>query len=102
TAERGSRFEDREVFATEPAMSINKRNIDTGELSKDSPGPIRPSGTGTHEVHRVGVERATEDPQLRGVEGRKAGAPGQAELQLDAVEVDPDAPVSELEQEHLR
>ena len=84
-------------------MSINKRNIDDGELSKDSPGPIRPSGTGTHEVHRVEAERAAEDPQLRGVEGRKAGAPGQAELQLDTVEeADPDAPMSDEQKEHLR
>ena len=84
-------------------MSINKRNIDTDDLAKPSQGTAMPSGTGTHEVHRVEAERAAEDPQLRGVEGRKSGAPGQAELQLDTVEeADPDAPMSEEQKEHLR
>src|SRR4030088_2307392 len=54
-------------------MSINKRNIDTGELSPESPGPIRPSGTGTHARHRRELERAAEDAQLRGVQARKPG-----------------------------
>src|SRR3977135_3180164 len=54
-------------------MSINKRNIDTGELSPESPGPIRPSGTGTHARHRRELERAAEDAQLRGVQARRTG-----------------------------
>jgi len=83
-------------------MSINKRNIDTDELSKDSPGPIRPSGTGTHEVHRRQAERAAEDPQLRGVEGRKAGTPGRAELALGKTEVESDEPMTADQAEHLR
>ena len=84
-------------------MSINKRNIDTSELSKDSPGPIRLSGTGTHEAHQMQADQAAEDPQRRGLEGHKAGSLGQAELQLDAdEEVDPDAPMSEEQKEHLR
>ena len=41
-------------------MSINKRNIDTGERSPESPGPVRPSGTGTHARHRRELERAAE------------------------------------------
>src|SRR6266446_4782201 len=46
-------------------MSINKRNIDTGEVSKPSPGPIRPSGAGNHATHRRENELAAEDAQRR-------------------------------------
>ena len=52
-------------------MSINKRNVDTGEISEESPGPIRPSGTGTHARHRREAERGSEDTQLRGVGAAK-------------------------------
>jgi hypothetical protein len=54
-------------------MSINKRNIDHGGISPESPGPVRPSGTGTHARHRRELERAAEDAQMRGVQGREAG-----------------------------
>ena len=80
-------------------MGINKRNIDTDELSKDSPGPVRPSGAGTHVTHR----REAEDPR-RGLESRKAGTPGRAELrsgERDA-DSDTDAPMSEEQAEHLQ
>lgn len=83
-------------------MGIDKRNIDTDELSKDSPGPIRPSGTGNHAVHRREAERATEDPQRRGLEGRKAGTPGRAELGLGERDADSDAPMTEEQAEHLQ
>jgi hypothetical protein len=43
-------------------MSSNKRNIDPGEVSKPSPGPIRPSGTANH---RRENELAEEDRQRR-------------------------------------
>lgn len=33
-------------------MSINKRDIDTGELPEPSSGPVRPGGTGAHAEHR--------------------------------------------------
>ena len=84
-------------------MGIDKRNIDTDELSKESPGPIRPSGTGTHEVNHREAERAAEDPQRRGLEGRKAGAPGRAEL-ISAEregEADPEGPMTDEQAEHL-
>ncbi len=70
-------------------MSINKRNIDTGEVSKPSPGPIRPSGTGNHATHRRENELAAEDAQRRDDE---------AELCED----DPDEPMTADQAEHLR
>ena len=54
-------------------MSINKRNLDTDEIAKESQGNAMPSGTGTHAVHRREAERAAEDRQRLGVEGRNAG-----------------------------
>jgi len=88
----------------EPAMGIDKRNIDTEELSKDSPGPVRPSGTGTHATHRREAERAAEDAQRRGLEGRKAGTPGRAELISGGPEdeADPDGPMTDEQAEHLQ
>ena len=83
-------------------MGINKRNIDTGELAKPSQGTASPSGTGTHQLHRRQAERATQDPQLRGLDGRKTGTPGRAELGLGTDEADPDAPMSPEQSEHLR
>jgi hypothetical protein len=54
-------------------MSENKRNVDTENLSKESDGSGLPTGTGTHDRHRVEAERATEDNKAKGTEGRKAG-----------------------------
>ena len=85
-------------------MGIDKRNIDSDELSRESPGPIRPSGTGTHDVNRREGERAAEDPQRRGLEGRKAGTPGRAELISGEPEdeADPDGPMTDEQAEHLQ
>ncbi len=70
-------------------MSINQRNIDTGDLSKRSPGPIRSSGTGSHAAHRRENELAAEDAQRRD---------DAAELCED----DPDEPMTMEQAEHLR
>jgi DUF3072 family protein len=88
----------------EPAMGIDKRNIDSDELSRESLGPIRPSGTGTHAAHRREAERAAEDPQRRGLDGRKAGTPGRAELISGEREGegDPDGPMTDEQAEHLQ
>ena len=43
-------------------MGIDKRNIDIDELSKDSPGPARPSGTGTHAAHRREADADSDAP----------------------------------------
>ena len=83
-------------------MSINKRNIDTEERGKPSQGTAMPSGTGTHSAHRPQAERAAEDPQRRGVEGRKTGTPGRAELALRTAEIDADAPMTAGQSEHLQ
>ena len=83
-------------------MSINKRNVDTGELSPESPGPIRPSGTGTHARHRRELERAAEDAQMRGVQGRKAGPQPPTGTPSDLCVRDPDEPMTDDQAEHLR
>ena len=83
-------------------MSINKRNIDSGELSPESPGPIRPSGTGTHARHRREAERAAEDTQRRGVGGRKAGPQPPTGAPDDLCVRDMDEPMTPEQTEHLR
>jgi len=83
-------------------MSINKRNVDTGEISEESPGPIRPSGTGTHARHRREAERGSEDTQLRGVGGRKAGPQPPAGTPDDLCVRDPDESMTAEQTEHLR
>lgn len=84
-------------------MGINKRNIDSDELSKDSPGPVRPSGTGTHAAQRREAERTAEDPQRRGLEGRKAGTPGAELISGEREgEGDPDGPMTDEQAEHLQ
>ena len=67
-------------------MSSNKRNIDPGEVSKPSPGPIRPSGTANH---RRENELAEEDRQRRDTD---------AEL----CEGDPDEPMTAEQAVELR
>ena len=56
-------------------MSGNKRNIDRPNLplAKTSQGNALPTGTGTHDRHRVAEEEKAEDHKQEGVEGRKAG-----------------------------
>ena len=83
-------------------MSINKRNIDRGEISPESPGPIRPSGTGTHARHRHDAERASQDAQLRGVEARKAGPQPPSGTPEDLCVRDTDEPMTGDQAEHLR
>ena len=83
-------------------MSINKRNIDHGEISPESPGPIRPSGTATHARHRREAERAAENTQLRGVSARKAGPQPPAGTPDDLCVRDADQPMSDDQAEHLR
>ena len=83
-------------------MSINKRNVDHGEISPESPGPIRPSGTGTHARHRHEAERAAENTQLRGVSARKAGPQPPAGTPDDLCVRDADQPMSDDQAEHLR
>jgi hypothetical protein len=51
-------------------MSISRQNIDSGDVSKPDPGPIRPSGGGNH---RRENELAAEDAQRRGSAGGKGG-----------------------------
>jgi hypothetical protein len=77
-------------------MSINRRNIDSGEVSRPSPGPIRPSGTGNHANHRRENELAAEDAQRRGIAGRKAGPTGDLSVR------DADEPMTMEQAEHLR
>ena len=43
-------------------MGIDKRDIATDELAKDSPGPVRPSGTGTHAAHRRDADLDSDAP----------------------------------------
>src|SRR5438874_4954045 len=83
-------------------MSINKRNIDTGDVSKPSPGPIRPSGTGSHATHRRENELAAEDRQRRGVAGRKAGPLPPIAAPADLCVRDMDEAMTEDQAEHLR
>ena len=83
-------------------MSINKRNIDTDQVSSPSPGPIRPSGTGNHATHRRENELAAEDAQRRGVAGRKAGPLPPVAAPDDLCVRDMDEPMTEDQAEHLR
>jgi hypothetical protein len=54
-------------------LSQNKRNVDTDELAKPSQGNQSPTGTATHEAHRVEAEDAAEDNKAKGTAGRKEG-----------------------------
>lgn len=54
-------------------MSQNKRNVDTDELAKPSQGNASPTGTGTHDRHRVEAEDAAADNTAEGTAGRKEG-----------------------------
>jgi hypothetical protein len=83
-------------------MSINKRNIDTGEVSKPSPGPIRPRGTGNHATHRRENELAAEDAQRRGVAAREAGPLPPVAAPDDLCVRDMDEPMTMEQAEHLR
>ena len=83
-------------------MSINKRNIDTDEIAKESQGNAMPSGTGTHAVHRRDAERAAEDRQRLGVEGRNAGPRPEPAAPDDLCVRDPDEKMTEDQAEHLR
>src|SRR3954467_10254219 len=83
----------------ETPMSINKRNVDTDEIAKQSQGNAMPSGTGTHAVHRHEAERTAEDRQRLGVEGRNAGPRPEPD---DLCVRDPDEPMSADQAEHLR
>jgi hypothetical protein len=65
-------------------MSSDKRNIDTGEAAR--PGPVRPSGTGSH---RRENELAEEDRQRRAAAG-------------ELCEGDPDEPMTADQAEQLR
>ena len=77
-------------------MSINKRNIDTGELSPESPGPIRPSGAGAHareEAERIAAQAARDleqslERRQRLAEERIAQAESKAVDEIRAVAVD--------------
>ena len=83
-------------------MSINKRNLDTDEIAQESQGNAMPSGTGTHAVHRREAERASEDRQHLGVEGRNAGPRPEPAAPDDLCVRDPDEPMSGDQAEHLR
>ena len=83
-------------------MSINKRNIDHGGISPESPGPVRPSGTGTHARHRRELERAAEDAQMRGVQGRNAGPQPPTGTPGDLCVRDADQPMTDDQAGHLR
>ena len=88
-------------------MSINKRNLDTDEIAqgiiaRESQGNAMPSGTGTHAVHRREAERAAEDRQRLGVEGRNAGPLPEPAAPDDLCVRDPDEPMSADQAEHLR
>ena len=67
-------------------MSSNKRNIDTDDVSKPDPGPIRPSGTANH---RRENELAEEDRQRRDADAALC-------------EGDPDEPMTMEQAEQLR
>jgi hypothetical protein len=67
-------------------MSSNKRNIDTDDVSKPDPGPIRPSGTANH---RRENELAEEDRQRR-------------DAAAELCEGDPDEPMTMEQAEQLR
>jgi hypothetical protein len=67
-------------------MSSDKRNIETGEVSKPSPGPIRPSGTANH---RRENELAEEDRQRR-------------DADADLYDGDPDEPMTAEQAVELR
>jgi hypothetical protein len=83
-------------------MSINKRNIDTGNVSNESQGTALPTGTGTHEVNRRHAEKAAEDRQLRGVAGRKSGPLPPLATPEDLCVRDPDEAMTADQAEHLR
>ena len=88
-------------------MSINKRNLDTdeiaqGSITKESQGNAMPSGTGTHAVHRREAERAAEDRQRLGVEGRNAGPRPEPAAPDDLCVRDPDEKMTADQAEHLR
>jgi hypothetical protein len=67
-------------------MSSDKRNIETGEVSKPSPGPIRPTGTANH---RRENELAEEDRQRR-------------DTDADLCDGDPDEPMTAEQAVELR
>jgi hypothetical protein len=66
-------------------MGTNKRNIDAGEGSQRSSGPIRPSGTGSH---RRENQLAEEDRQRRAAS--------------ELCEGDPDEPMTDDQADKLR
>src|SRR5205823_9045074 len=80
----------------------NKRTGETDKKSEASPGPTRPSGTGTHARQRREAERGSEDTQLRGVGGRKAGPQPPAGTPDDLCVRDPDDSMTAQQAEHLR
>jgi len=82
-------------------MSINKRNIDSDELAKPSQGNALSTGTGTHEVNRRKAEKTADDPQRRGVEGRKAGPHPPIGTPGDLCVRDTDEPMTANQAEHL-
>jgi hypothetical protein len=55
------------------ALSQNKRNIDTDELSKPSAGNQQPAGTATHDMHRVEAADEADGNKAKGTAGRKEG-----------------------------
>jgi hypothetical protein len=67
-------------------MGTNKRNVDAGEGSQPSSGPVRPSGTGNH---RRENELAEEDRQRRAAAG-------------ELCEGNPDEPMTADQAEQLR
>ena len=83
-------------------MSINKRNIDTDAIAKESQGNAMPTGTGTHARHRREAERAAEDRQRLGVEGRNAGPRPEPAAPDDLCVRDTDETMSADQAEHLR
>ena len=67
-------------------MTSDKRNIDSGDVSKSNPGPIRAGGTGSH---RRENQLAEEDRQRR-------------DAAAELCEDDPGEPMTDAQAEQLR
>jgi hypothetical protein len=54
-------------------LTQNTPNIHTDELARPSAGNQQPTGTATHDMHRVEAADDAEDDKAKGTAGRKEG-----------------------------
>jgi hypothetical protein len=83
-------------------MADNDRNPVIRGVAQPDHGNTARTGTGAHDTHRRDAERDTENPQSRGVAGRKQGSEREADIADALLEPDSDDPMTADQAEHLR